>query len=76
MPEKIVLEQDKNIKTKEVERPVDTPADFTSPEVLYQDLITEIKNIIRHRIYLILRKHIRSLTRHMKDRRESRVSHI
>ena len=43
MPEKIVLEQDKNIKTKEVERPVDTPADFTSPEVLYQDLITEIK---------------------------------
>lgn len=26
MPEKIVLEQDKNIKTKEVERPVDTPA--------------------------------------------------
>lgn len=24
MPEKIVLEQDKNIKTKEVERPVDT----------------------------------------------------
>lgn len=43
MLEKIVLEQDKNIKTKEVERPVDTPADFTSPEVLYQDLITEIK---------------------------------
>ena len=43
MPEKIVLEQDNNIKTKEVERPVDTPADFTSPEVLYQDLITEIK---------------------------------
>ena len=43
MPEKIVLEQDKNIKTKEVERPVDTPADFTSTEVLYQDLITEIK---------------------------------
>lgn len=43
MPEKIVLEQDKNIKTKEVERPVDTPADFTSPKVLYQDLITEIK---------------------------------
>lgn len=43
MPEKIVLEQDRNIKTKEVERPVDTPADFTSPEVLYQDLITEIK---------------------------------
>ena len=43
MPEKIVLEQDKNIKTKEVERPVDTPADFTSPEVLYQNLITEIK---------------------------------
>ena len=43
MPEKIVLEQDKNIKTKEVERPVDTPADFTSPEGLYQDLITEIK---------------------------------
>lgn len=43
MPEKIVLEQDKNIKTKEVERLVDTPADFTSPEVLYQDLITEIK---------------------------------
>ena len=43
MPEKIVLEQDKNIKTKEVERPVDTPADFTSPEALYQDLITEIK---------------------------------
>lgn len=43
MPEKIVLEQDKNIKTKEVERPVDTPADFTSPEVLYRDLITEIK---------------------------------
>lgn len=43
MPEKIVLEQDKNIKTKEVERPVDTPADFTSPEVLYQDLIIEIK---------------------------------
>ena len=43
MPEKIVLEQDKNIKTNEVERPVDTPADFTSPEVLYQDLINEIK---------------------------------
>lgn len=43
MPEKIVLEQDNNIKTNEVERPVDTPADFTSPEVLYQDLINEIK---------------------------------
>ena len=43
MAEKIVLEQDSNIKTKAVERPVDTPADFTSPEELYQDLIAEIK---------------------------------
>jgi GTP pyrophosphokinase len=43
MAEKILLEQDSYEKTKAVERPVDTPADFTSPEELYQDLIEEIK---------------------------------
>jgi GTP pyrophosphokinase len=43
MAEKILLEQDSYEKTKAVERPVDTPADFTSPEELYQDLIDEIK---------------------------------
>lgn len=43
MPEKVVLNQDNHIKTDNVEREVDTPADYTSPEVLYDDLIEEIK---------------------------------
>lgn len=43
MAEKIELDQDSNIKTREVDKAVDTPADFTSPEVLYDDLIAEIK---------------------------------
>ena len=43
MPEKIELPGASHNKTNQVERPVDTPADFTSPEELYKDLITEIK---------------------------------
>lgn len=43
MPEEIVLSNNTNRKTERMERPVDTPADFTSPEELYKDLIDEIK---------------------------------
>ena len=43
MPEEIVLSNNTNRKTEPMERPVDTPADFTSPEELYKDLIDEIK---------------------------------
>ena len=44
MAEKIVLEQDSNVKTSEVDKAVDTPADFTSPEELYNDLVNIIKS--------------------------------
>ena len=43
MSEEIVLSKDTHIKTENVERAVDTPADFTSPEVLYDDLIATIR---------------------------------
>ncbi|MDO5403004.1 MAG: HD domain-containing protein, partial [Eubacteriales bacterium] len=43
MPENIVLQNETNTKTDKTARPIDTPADFTSPEVLYEDLINEIK---------------------------------
>lgn len=44
MPESnIELAGNKNIKTGKVEKSVDTPADFTSPEVLYEDLIEKVK---------------------------------
>ena len=44
MAEKIVLEQDSNVKTSVVDKAVDTPADFTSPEELYNDLVNIIKS--------------------------------
>lgn len=44
MPESnIELAGNKNIKTSKVEKSVDTPADFTSQEVLYEDLIEKVK---------------------------------
>ena len=44
MPESnIELAGNTNIKTSKVEKSVDTPADFTSPEVLYEDLIEKVK---------------------------------
>ena len=44
MPENnIELAGNTNIKTSQVDKSVDTPADFTSPEELYKDLITAIK---------------------------------
>ena len=44
MPESnIELAGNKNIKTSKVEKSVDTPADFTSPEELYNDLIEKVK---------------------------------
>ena len=43
MPENITLQKENNIKTEKVIGNVDTPADFTSPEVLYEGLIKEIK---------------------------------
>ena len=43
MPENIELPGASHNKTNQVERAVDTPADFTSPEELYKDLITAIK---------------------------------
>lgn len=46
MPEKIILENESNLKTEKfekLEKTVDTPADFTSPDVLYDKLIAEIK---------------------------------
>lgn len=45
MPENIELPGASHNKTNQVERAVDTPADFTSPEELYKDLITAIKEI-------------------------------
>ena len=54
MPENIELPGASHNKTNQVERAVDTPADFTSPEVLYNKLIEylgnfdlEIKEIVR-----------------------------
>lgn len=43
MPENIELPGASHNKTNQVERAVDTPADFTSPEELYKDLIAAIK---------------------------------
>ena len=44
MPEKnIELAGNTNIKTSQVDKSVDTPADFTSPEVLYNKLIETIR---------------------------------
>ena len=44
MPESsIELAGNKNIKTSKVEKSVDTPADFTSPEVLYDDLVEKVR---------------------------------
>ena len=44
MPENnIELAGNTNIKTSQVDKSVDTPADFTSPEELYKDLIAAIK---------------------------------
>ena len=46
MPEKIILENESNLKTEKfekLEKTVDTPADFTSPDVLYDKLIAEIR---------------------------------
>ena len=44
MPESnIELAGNKNIKTSKVEKSVDTPADFTSPEELYNDFIEKVK---------------------------------
>ena len=42
MPENIELPGASHNKTNQVERAVDTPADFTSPEELYKDLISAI----------------------------------
>lgn len=43
MPEEIVLAKEANKKIKETEKEVTTPADFTSPEELYADLLKEIR---------------------------------
>ena len=43
MPENIELPGASHNKTNQVERAVDTPADFTSPEVLYNKLIETIR---------------------------------
>lgn len=43
MPEKITIDGTNHEKTKRVERDVDQPADFTSPEVLFKKLIDDIK---------------------------------
>lgn len=39
MPEEIVRVNEANQKSDRLEKQVATPADFTSPEVLYEDLI-------------------------------------
>lgn len=43
MPEEIVLAREANKKVKRTEKEVATPADFTSPEELYADLLKEIR---------------------------------
>ncbi|MGN0329048.1 MAG: RelA/SpoT family protein [Lachnospira sp.] len=43
MAEKIELAENSNIKTSKVDKSVATPADFTSPEELYDKLIESIK---------------------------------
>ena len=43
MPEEIVRVNEANQKSDRLEKQVATPADFTSPEVLYEDLIQEIR---------------------------------
>lgn len=54
MPENnIELAGNTNIKTSQVDKSVDTPADFTSPEVLYNKLIETIRQYHPHQIYLI-----------------------
>ena len=76
MPENIELPGASHNKTNQVERAVDTPADFTSPEELYKDLITAIKNTIHLQICQISRRHTRPQERHMRDSSENRVSLI
>ncbi len=44
MPEKILIEKDTNKVSEKKEKSVDTPSDFTSPEELYDKLISEIKS--------------------------------
>ena len=59
MPEEIVRVNEANQKSDRLEKQVATPADFTSPEVLYEDLIQKSVNTTRHRIYPTLNGLIR-----------------
>ena len=54
-----------NEEAKKVERELEDPADFTTPEELYKDLVRTIRR---------LRKRTESRTRPMKDRNENRVN--
>ena len=63
MPENIELPGASHNKTNQVERAVDTPADFTSPEELYKDLIAAIKKY--HPSTEKWSTRIRRLTRYM-----------
>ncbi len=76
MPENIELPGASHNKTNQVERAVDTPADFTSPEELYKDLIAAIKKYHPSTDLSDIEKAYRPQERHMRDSSENRVSHI
>lgn len=77
MPESnIELAGNKNIKTSEVEKSVDTPADFTSPEELYNDLIEKVKMYHPSSDLSDIERAYKVAKRLMKASLESQVSHI
>ena len=71
MPEEIVRVNEANQKSDRLEKQVATPADFTSPEVLYEDLIQEIRKYHPSSDGLI-----RLQGMLMKDRNVNQVSRI
>ena len=64
MPEEIFLSKDTHVKTKKIEREVNTPADFT------------LRSITHLLIYQILKKHIRLQNKLTRDSFVNQESHI
>lgn len=55
---------------------LEAPADFTSPEVLYQDLVKTIHKYHPSDDISMIERHTRSLQKHIRIRRESLESLI
>ena len=77
MPENnIELAGNTNIKTSQVDKSVDTPADFTSPEVLYNKLIETIRQYHPSSDLSDIERAYKVAKEHTKDSLESLESHI